>query len=604
MRYRFNNFEFDSTSLTLSHNGEAVAIRHNEARLLVMLIEGRDQVFSKEQILSQVWQDKIVSEQAVFQNISNLRTLFGNHAIKTFSKRGYQWQLEVEQLPETDNKLVTEHSEQSVPFQNEQDQKEPVALVIGIVATLIALLYLIAPAPKNASNTHTELIQLAYIPFSASNGAEPPELVDTANIQFEPLEQISQMAFVDGMALEYPKLATTHPLILLGELRIHQGAYYVDFLIKGSAAEWDGQLHAPNKPQLLQRLYQHLSLPVIYQVASEPMPPEAKQANLLLAHQQHPHDLILLQHLVDTYIQQHQLETAMAMAEKLATTAGAQQNRQQIGNALLLQSTILTRKELFELSQHKLQQAIVHLEASGDLKRQADAWAAKSWLEHKIASYADLKASLIKSAELAVAAKDKQRELHALTYLSVMAHKHKQTEDKYLYLTQAEDKMRAYELPIYHFAKIPFHHAIYSKGPAAKEPHLKRVLEYTRLTPDHWVAQSSRHQLLNHYLTTQRLQDAQSLVQSLSSDNAENSFLKTLLAKATPEQTAFSQHAQRTFEQAQLAGNLEIALDVALLILDSAAVSDNQAFYRQYIQQNAYNNWRARNKEQLQALSL
>ena len=103
MRYRFNNFEFDSTSLVLKKNGQTLAIRHNEAKVLKLLIEHSDNVFSKEDILSHVWQDKVVSEQAVFQNISHLRSLFGNQAIKTFSKRGYQWQLKVDSIhPDTE----------------------------------------------------------------------------------------------------------------------------------------------------------------------------------------------------------------------------------------------------------------------------------------------------------------------------------------------------------------------------------------------------------------------------------------------------------------------------------------------------------------------
>ena len=96
MRYKIEEFDFDSVSLVLMKNGEPITIRHNEAKVLALLLENIDTVLSKENILSAVWQDKIVSEQAVFQNISHLRILFGNNAIKTFSKRGYQWQLSVE----------------------------------------------------------------------------------------------------------------------------------------------------------------------------------------------------------------------------------------------------------------------------------------------------------------------------------------------------------------------------------------------------------------------------------------------------------------------------------------------------------------------------
>ena len=84
MRYKFNDFEFDSTSLVLKKNGQTLAIRHNEAKVLKLLIEHSDNVVSKEDILSHVWQDKVVSEQAVFQNISHLRSLSVIKPLKPF----------------------------------------------------------------------------------------------------------------------------------------------------------------------------------------------------------------------------------------------------------------------------------------------------------------------------------------------------------------------------------------------------------------------------------------------------------------------------------------------------------------------------------------
>ena len=117
MRYIFQNFEFDSTSLVLKKDNQALAIRHNEAKVLKLLLEHSDNVFSKEEILSHVWQDKVVSEQAVFQSISNLRALLGNQAIKTFSKRGYQWQLNIDAID-----LVNE-TEKSSANANKAEQK-------------------------------------------------------------------------------------------------------------------------------------------------------------------------------------------------------------------------------------------------------------------------------------------------------------------------------------------------------------------------------------------------------------------------------------------------------------------------------------------------
>jgi len=123
MRYRFNEFEFDSTSLVLKKNGQTLAIRHNEAKVLKLLIEQPDNVLSKEDILSHVWQDKVVSEQAVFQNISHLRSLFGNQAIKTFSKRGYQWQLNVDAIHADTRDARSPESVQSVISANIASQQ-------------------------------------------------------------------------------------------------------------------------------------------------------------------------------------------------------------------------------------------------------------------------------------------------------------------------------------------------------------------------------------------------------------------------------------------------------------------------------------------------
>ena len=239
-----------------------------------------------------------------------------------------------------------------------------------------------------------------------------------------------------------------------------------------------------------------------------------------------------------------------------------------------------------------------------DIKRQADVWHSQSWLDHQHKDYPALKASLLKSAELSLQAGDIARELEALTYLSVMAHKHKQNQDKYLYLQQAEQKMTAYQLLQYHFAKVPFHYAIFAKHPADKEPHLKQVLEYTELTPDHWVAQSSRKQLMQYYIAENRLAEAQLMVEGLTTDNAQNSFLKTILAQANDNRTEFMSHAQRTFEQAQLSGDQWLSLDIALLLCGSRSGDANVDFYSQFIDENATDYWRKINEVKLLALNL
>ena len=163
--------------------------------------------------------------------------------------------------------------------------------------------------------------------------------------------------------------------------------------------------------------------------------------------------------------------------------------------------------------------------------------------------------------------------------------------------------MKSYQLPIYNFAKIPFHYAFFAKTPSDKAPHWKQVLDYTKLTPDHWVAQSSRKALMRHFIKQNRLSEAKVLIANVTTDNAENSYLRALLAQAMLDAKLFNHHAQRTFEQARLAGETRLSLDVALLLCSEPNTQVNYDFYSQYIQDNANKYWRRDNKEKLLALN-
>ncbi|PKI15863.1 transcriptional regulator [Colwellia sp. 12G3] len=637
MRYSFKHFEFDSESLVLVENGQSLAIRHNEAKLLALLIEQADKVLSKDDILAQVWQGKVVSEQAVFQNISHLRSLFGNDAIKTFPKRGYQWLLATEMILSvseqnrtTNNAVVPSSTSPAISpatlsntSQSALPSSAPSPLPTTaqakvknywsyalIASVMLFIIVVITFQSTTAPQGESVLKNIAYIPISNVQGKDDIRLEDSITLDdneyfdFTAIPNITTAEFNNTLELQYRSLAPTHPIILTAQVRRHDQESYIDFLVKGPFADWQGQLTGVSTDDVIKQLQQHLQQNVIYDLLNNAQTPELKQANLSIAHQRSPNDLIILGALISAYIQMGELEKAMVMADKLANSAEGQGNWQQLGNALLFQSQILTRKELYELSSHKLTSAIKYFEQIGDLKRQADAWLAHSWLDHQEDDYAAIKVNLLNSAQLSLDAKDVPRELDALTYLSVLAHKHHEEVDRYLYLQQAESKMKSYQLPIYHFAKIPFHYAIFAKTPSDKEPHWKQVLEYTQLTPDHWVAQSSRRQLMQHYLKQDRLIEAEALITSNATDNAQNSYLKTLLAQANVNTELFNHHAQRTFEQARLAGNKDLSLDIALLLCSDPIAQVNYDFYSQYIQDNANKYWLQDNKEKLLAVNL
>ncbi len=613
MLYRFNDFEFNSVSLLLTRNGGALAIRHTEAKVLAILLTQMETVLNKEDILSDVWQSKVVSEQVVFQNISNLRSLFGNNAIKTFPKRGYQWQLSTEVISqETLSKPIGQHTKnkadesQQPPITTPVKQNRPAwsfATLTAIFSIVIGTIYFQSAFKQETTNS---AIKLAYIAVTnlddtSKNKDEKIIFEDNADFDFTLLPDLDTELFANTSEIEYPKLSQTHPFILTGKIRTYQQQTYLDFMLKGPAGNWEGQLSASSKAKLFEQLQQHLKRQVIYDLISSAQPPELKLAKLSIAQQASPDDLIILRKLSITYLKINELDKAMAMADKLLKLAQSQSNPQHIGRALLYQSKILRKKQLYDLSSHKLTLAMAQFEKINDLEHQWQTWYNQAWLDHYQNDYPAVKISLLKAAGLAYGAKNKLGEIESLITLVSLAHEHQNNDDKYLYLQDVERKMAIYNLPIYHAAEVSYSYATFAQALSEKEPHLKKVLRLTTLTPEHWVAQSSRRQLVRHYIAQNRLAEAQALVDSMTTDNYNNSYLKTLMAQATQQTGKMINHAQRTFAQAQLAGNRGLSLDVALLLCNQQVNCD---FYSQYINDNATADWRSINQGKLLALNL
>ena len=474
MLYRFDRFEFNDESLVLTEKGETLSVRHNEARVLAFLLQHKDQVVTKEQILSEVWRDKVVSEQAVFQNISHLRNVLGNDSIKTFPKLGYQWTLETVCFAAAiDERAIDERPiELSKPQALNQEEEAKNNSTSGLAYAFLALLVVVLMSFVwlGAQTEQDGKISLAYIPVDIPDSDSQLSFEDTEQLDFSKYGRLTYEQFINRSELLYPELATQHPFILAASVRQYKQYWYMDFVLKGPGAEWRGELSADSKTRLIEALYQHLSQPFIFEFIRHPLSTELRLAQLSLAHQKKPKDLIILNQLIQTYIDQDELEKAMVMAEKYANTAFQQRNTLQLGQALTMQGDVLSRKDLYALSEEKLDVAMEKLELVDDVRRLSDVWLLRVRLAHNEGNYLQIKEYLLRAAELANLVNDVERELNALTYLSVMALKHGQHEDKYVFLTQAENKMRQYQLPDYQFSKIPMHYAIYTKNLADKEP--------------------------------------------------------------------------------------------------------------------------------------
>ena len=98
--YEFGPFSVDAGKRLLLRNGEPVPLAPKVLETLLVLIENRERVLSKDELLKQVWGDTIVEEGGLTRNVSVLRKALGekpedHQYIVTVPARGYRFVAEV-----------------------------------------------------------------------------------------------------------------------------------------------------------------------------------------------------------------------------------------------------------------------------------------------------------------------------------------------------------------------------------------------------------------------------------------------------------------------------------------------------------------------------
>ena len=96
MIYSFGQCELDTERLELRRDGELQAVEPQVFSLLVLLIENRDHVVSKDDLIAAVWDGRIVSDASLSSRISAARTAVGDTGksqaiIRTTPKRGFRF---------------------------------------------------------------------------------------------------------------------------------------------------------------------------------------------------------------------------------------------------------------------------------------------------------------------------------------------------------------------------------------------------------------------------------------------------------------------------------------------------------------------------------
>ena len=96
MKFCFENYVFDVDRHELRRGIELVPLEPQVFDLLVFLIENRDRVVTKDDLIASVWQGRIVSESTLTSRINAARKAIGDSGseqqlIRTIARKGFRF---------------------------------------------------------------------------------------------------------------------------------------------------------------------------------------------------------------------------------------------------------------------------------------------------------------------------------------------------------------------------------------------------------------------------------------------------------------------------------------------------------------------------------
>lgn len=143
--YSFGLYQLDPLNRLLLHQGNRVAIKPKTFEMLLLLLEGRGEVLTKDQLMKTLWPDTFVEESNLTQHIALLRKTLGEDAtspyIETVPKLGYRFVAPVEiVVTKRPGSMVPRPTLAVLPFGLLGMESADSFLSLGIADTLITKL--------------------------------------------------------------------------------------------------------------------------------------------------------------------------------------------------------------------------------------------------------------------------------------------------------------------------------------------------------------------------------------------------------------------------------------------------------------------------------
>src|SRR5258708_3396391 len=143
----FGPFRLDPQKRLLLRENEPVPLTPKAIETLVVLVENRDRVVSKDELMKTLWPDSFVEESNLSQNIFMLRKALGDSVqekryILTIPGRGYQFTKTVREVGERTEEealVVESHSLTSVVVEKQVSDSKRIWIGAGLLLFVLSI---------------------------------------------------------------------------------------------------------------------------------------------------------------------------------------------------------------------------------------------------------------------------------------------------------------------------------------------------------------------------------------------------------------------------------------------------------------------------------
>lgn len=178
--YRFGPFSLEVDRRRLLRDGALVALAPKALETLIALVEQRDRVLTKDELLQRIWGDTVVEEGGLARNISVLRKALGespddHRYIVTVPGRGYRFVADVAVVGERVQEDERARAPVPEPAVEPGAQPAPAGwwrwlLLGGAAALAAAALFYAFRSPSASATVRSPITALAVLPLNNLSG--------------------------------------------------------------------------------------------------------------------------------------------------------------------------------------------------------------------------------------------------------------------------------------------------------------------------------------------------------------------------------------------------------------------------------------------------